>query len=205
MLQNEYTPDAPQSTPTTKRSLRKRIDPSSLFVALLVVAAAAGLYYMHWRTAEALKLVKSADADAATVDTFLSGGRANLATLGKALRSTRATVAQLTKTSVPEPASSLFDTRDPFSFDTLEPKTSSQAVTSASNSGRDQLKSRLLTQARTLQVQSIMYGSAKRSCLINGKLYFEGQPCGEFTIDSITPESVFLLSNEFRFELRFRK
>jgi hypothetical protein len=202
MLENDVTIESPP--PTTKRKPRKRIDASSLFVAMLVVAAGAGLYYMHWRTAETLKLIRGADAETASVDTFLSGGRANLALLGQSIRETRATVAQLTRTPMPVPASSLFDPRDPFAFDSLEPKDAPAPVV-ASNGAREQTKARLLNQARTLQVQSIMFGSTKRSCLINGKLYFEGQPCGEFSVASITTDSVLLEVDDLRFELRLRK
>lgn len=203
MLENDVINEQP--APAAKRGRSRRIDAGTVFVAALVVAAGAGLYYMHWRTADALKLVKNATADAASVDTLLSGGRANLATLGKAIRSTQDTVAQLTKTRAPVPASALFDTRDPFSFESLEPEVSRPLASAPSNGAREQIKAKLLTQARTLQVQSIMFGSAKRSCLINGKLYFQGQPCGEFVVDTITPSSVFVQSGEFRFELRFRK
>ncbi len=204
MLENDVITDPP-ATPTAPRRRNKRIDAGSAFVAALVIAAGAGLYYMHWRTADALKLVSRAGADAASVDTFLSGGRASLATLGKAIRDTRTTVAQLTRTRPPQVVSAIFESRDPFEFESLEPKSTSLSAPSASNGAREQTKARLLTQARTLQVQSIMFGSSRRSCLINGKLYFERQPCGEFTLDSITPDAVFIISGEFRFELRLRK
>lgn len=202
MLENDVINEQP--APTPKRARSRRLDAGTVFVAALVFAAGAGLYYMHWRTADALKLISNATADAASVDTLLSGGRANLATLGKAIRQTQSTVAQLTKTRAPVPASTLFESRDPFAFESLEPEVS-KPTAAPSNGAREQTKSKLLTQARTLQVQSIMFGSAKRSCLINGKLYFEGQPCGEFVVDTITQSSVFVQSGEFRFELRFRK
>lgn len=203
MLENESNIEQPPPQPAKKRLL-KRIDASSIFVGMLVFAAGAGLYYMHWRTAETLAMLKGADADKASVDTFLSGGRASLASLGKSLRETKATVALLTRTPMPVQASSVFDQRDPFAFDSLEPRTQTP-VAASSNSGREQMKNRLLTQARTLQVQSIMFGSAKRSCLINGKLYFEGAPCGEFVVESIAPDAVYIQAADFRFELRLRK
>lgn len=204
MMDNDVTPD-PVAPPANRSRNPRRFDAGTAFVALLVAAAGAGLYYMHWRTADTVTLVSSAGANAASVDTFLSGGRASLATLGKAIRDTQATVALLTKTLVPVPASSAFASRDPFIFESLEPKASTATYAPPSNSSREQAKTKLLSQARTLQVQSIMFGSSKRSCLINGKLYFEGQSCGDFVIDSITQSAVFIQGGEFRFELRFRK
>ena len=205
MLENEYTPDAPEQTPTRRVRHSRRFDAGSIFVALLVLTAGGGLYYMHWRTAEALKLVQRADADAASVETFLSGGRTSLVSLGKAIHDTRATVARLTRTEEPVGASVLFDPRDPFRFESLEPTNIASALSATGNSAREQARAQLLTKARTLQVQSILLGSSRRSCLINGKLYFEGQSCGDFTVDSIVKDAVIIQGGEFRFELRFRK
>lgn len=202
-MDNEVIED--QVTPPARAARgKRRFDAGTVFVAALMVAAGAGLYYMHWRTADTAKLLGNAKADAASVDTFLSGGRAGLTTLGKAIRDTQATVALLTRTRAPVPAAATFETRDPFAFASLEPASPAATYTAPSNGAREQAKTKLLAQARTLQVQSIMYSTSKSSCLINGKLYFEGQPCDEFVIDSITPSSVFVKSGEFRFELRFR-
>lgn len=188
--------------PANSKRRRKRIDPTSIFVAVLITTAGAGLYYMHWSTADSLQLVANANANAASVDTFLSGGQAGLATLRKSIRETQGTVAQLTRT--PIPASFASDSRDPFSFTTHEAKTR-QPLAMESNGSRVQAKARMLEAARKLTVQSIMVGSSRSSCLINGKLYFEGATCGDFVIDSITQDAVYLQGGEFRFELKLRK
>lgn len=203
MLQNDFNNDTPPPQTAAPRTKRK-LDTGSIFVAILVVTAGAGLYFMHWRTADARKLVSAADAEAALVKTFLNGGRENLATLSKAIRETRATVARLSGEDEVAIASTRFDSRNPFVFESLEPK-STVASSSPSNAARDEQKSKLLAAARSLQIQSIMFGTSRRSCLINGKLYFEGQPCGDFTLETITADSVFVRSGEFRFELRFRR
>lgn len=201
MLETEPITATPVEAAPVKR-VRRRIDTSSIFVALLSATAGAGLFYMHWSTAEMQKLVANAGASAASVDTFLSGGKANLASLGKSIRETRGTVSQLIKQ--PIPASAVADDRDPFVFESSQTKTSTVAAPS-SNSAREQAKARLLDSARKLNLQSIMFGSARRSCLISGKLYFEGQPCGEFVVTSIAQDSVYLQGGEFRFELKLRK
>ena len=203
---NYAEPETPSATPaaTLPKRRRRGVDRMTIGVGLLVALAAGGLYYMHARTAAAVAMVSHADAEAATVDAMLAGGRAGLTSLARDVEETRATIDRFTRRDNAELAAVRFDGRDPFAFRSLEPDDSIPLATT-NNASREAATAQALAAAQRLQLQSIMYGSARRSCLIDGKLYFEGQPLGEFTLSRISADAVILQTGEFRFELRLRK
>ena len=119
----------------------------------------------------------------------------------------RETIERFSKRESATLASARFEERDHFAFRSLELKvaTTAPVLAKVNNASRDLAKAKALAAAQRLQLQSIMYGSARRSCLVDGKLYFEGQPLGEFMLSRISPDAVLLQTGEFRFELRLRK
>ena len=183
---------------------RRGVDRMTVGVGMLVALASGGLYYMHARTAAAVAMVSHADAEAATVDAMLAGGRAGLTSLARDVEETRATIERFTRRDNAALAVARGEGRDPFTFRSLETD-AAVPLTSTNNASREAAKAQALAAAQRLQLQSIMYGTTRRSCLVDGKLYFEGQPLGEFTLSRISADAVILQSGEFRFELRLRK
>lgn len=194
----------PDGEMLTKRR-RRGFDRTTAGVVALVALGGAGLYYMHARTAAAVAMVAAADTKAAKVDAMLTGGRDGLAALSRDVDTTRATIERFTTRDTIVLAAAGLTDRDPFVFQSLEPVATSTVVQSTNNVARDAAKAKALAAAQRLQLQSIMYGSARRSCLVDGKLYFEGQTLGEFTLSRISQDAVLLQTGEFRFELRLRK
>lgn len=194
------------AAPPAKRR-RRGVDRTTIGVAALIALGGAGLYYMHYRTAAAVAMVGEADAKAATLDAMLAGGREGLSSLARDVDETRATIDRFTSRDSAALAAIHFEERDPFAFRSLEPKVVATAPVAGNtnNVAREAAHDKALAAAQRLQLQSIMYGSAKRSCLIDGKLYFEGGSIGDFTLSRISPDAVVLQSGEFRFELRLRK
>ena len=192
--------------PTRKRR-RVGVDRATVGVAALIALGGAGLYYMHYRTAAAVAMVGEEDSKAATLDALLAGGREGLSSLRRDVEATRETIERFSKRESATLASARFEERDPFAFRSLELKvaTTAPVLAKVNNASRDLAKAKALAAAQRLQLQSIMYGSARRSCLVDGKLYFEGQPLGEFMLSRISPDAVLLQTGEFRFELRLRK
>jgi hypothetical protein len=199
--------DADPSSAASKPRKRKRprIDASSLGLGVLLALAGAGLYYMHWRTKDAVALLNGADAQTATLNTMLAGGQKSLDTLSKSLQETREVVARFAQRDNARLASGKPLDRDPFEFDSLEPRQTTARAGGPSVGAREEAKDRALKAARALTLQSIMYGSSRRSCLIDGKLYFENAKVGEFSVVRIAADSVIVRSGEFSFELRLRK
>ena len=207
---------AKATTPVTKK--RPTIDRMTLGVGVLVAIAASGLYAMHHRTSLGMDHVVAADANASGIDTLLSGGRESIAALSRSMQSTRDLVGRLTHRSGPVPEAQLASMaaggttthvvgRDPFRIAAVDSTADIGGAAPNANaaSTNEQAKEIALAAARTLQVQSIIRGTTRRACLINGKLYFEGQTVDSFTIKTISADAVIVSSGAFKFELRLRK
>ena len=193
------------AAPPVKRR-RRGIDRTTVGVAALVTLGAAGIYGMHARTAKSVAFIDKAAAEAASVQTLLLGGRDGLTALARNIEQTRETIETFSSDNSAALASSRPLERDPFEFRPLEPtQLTPQLSVTANQAARDAARARALEAARRLQLQSIMFGSARRSCLVDGKLYFEGQPLGDFTIARISADSISIQNGESKFELRLRK
>lgn len=216
---DEQQPPTAEPTAAGGVALKARtIDGITAAVAGLVLLAGGGLYAMHTRTAAAAVRMAEVDASATDVDTLLAGGREGISALARSVRSTRDLVARLTTrhdvdesniqlaSAARTPDASTPAERDPFTLKPTEVARPIETKPQTDEPDREQLRNEALAAARQLQVQSILHGSARRSCLINGKLFFEGQAIdSRFTVVSISPDAVIVRSGEFRFELRLRK
>ena len=78
-------------------------------------------------------------------------------------------------------------------------------VTNEDDVRRDEERATAFKAAQTLQVQSIIHSGARKACLINNKMYTEGQKADAFTIEMIGPASVIVRNGQYRFELKMQK
>jgi hypothetical protein len=67
---------------------------------------------------------------------------------------------------------------------------------------REQERQAALKAVQSLQLQSILRGTQKRSCIINNARYLEGQDAGGFLVEEITPNTVVVRKGVYRFELK---
>ena len=136
-----------------------------------------------------------------TINQFLTGGKANIQTMEQMLRNTEKIVQQFN--SYPSVK------QVPLS------RASDQSVPRSSPTGNqddDPIAKRKLAEQletiqksfQTLQLQSIMFGT-KSSCLINNTLYREGQIVNGFTIEQISPDTVTVKQDKWRFDLKMAK
>jgi hypothetical protein len=200
--------DAP-ATPAKKSTL----DP--FYSALLLIAAMAGggLYLMHKRTAPPGEDAATPSAAQTRVASFMTGGQEQLVEIERALRDTNRLIESLRV----KPAERLAGARlgsptdggDPFRYMPIadNPIDSTRSadhptVADLSRDARDAAKQRALDDAKKLRLQSIMAGSARRACMIDAKLYFEGQAVQQFVIEKITRDEVIVRRGEFSFRLR---
>ena len=184
---------------------RRAFDRTSIGLAALIALSAAGIYYMHARTAKSVAVIKDATQNAASVETLLSGGRDGLTNLAKNIEQTRETIEGFSVDESAALAAAKPLERDPFEFRVVELAPLTPVAGNTNHASREEARAKALESARKLQLQSIMYGTSRRSCLVDGKLYFEGQTLGDFTIGRIASDAITIQSGEFRFELRLRK
>lgn len=187
------------------RRRRRGIDRMTIGVIALIALSAAGVYYMQLRTAKTGAAIGQASKNAASVQTLLQGGQQGLVTLSKNIAQTRDTIEGFSERDSIALANAKPLERDPFKFDAVELPSSVAPTLGANKAARETARADALVAAKKLQLQSIMYGSARRSCLIDGKLYFEGQSVGGFIVGQIAPGSITVQREEFTFELRLRK
>jgi hypothetical protein len=70
---------------------------------------------------------------------------------------------------------------------------------------REEERLAVLRAVNNLQLQSVMSGGARSSCMINNALYTEGQQVEEFTVEKVSPNSVIVRYGSYRFELRMQR
>jgi hypothetical protein len=182
---------------------------STLVMFVILVIGAAGLYFMYRQTgpksAGAAITPETASAHQ-TISTFLSGGDASVKSMEKLLRNTEKIVQQFVKypsrTQVP-----LSDLRtNPFRQHEEVAAKADTGPTSeeVEKARREQQRQAALKGVQELQLQSIMFSDNRKACMINNSLYREGQQVGDFVIEKISPQSVIVESNKFRFSLQMQ-
>jgi len=192
----------PKSAKPGSRGRSARISATAAMLAGLIALSAGGLFYMHLTT-RSFKIVAATPADQA-IQSFLGGGQGNLKKLLFDVESTRSIVEQFKVTDADTRLTTAHDLDDPFVYvrqQALEAETSQLAVAQPKSESRN----RALESARKLQLQSILHGSSRRACLINGQICFEGQQIDQFQIEAISADAVVVRSGEYRFELRMKK
>ncbi len=200
MNQPDTTPDATPSAASPKGAMsRLKLDRSTTGLLILVGLASAGLFYMQVRTAPLLALGAEQTASEAAIQTFLAAGESNIAKLQQSMKATRATVDQFTATPATLAAAKV--ERDPYA----EPAVPRTAPKIEPAINRDADRNTLLAAAKQINVQSVIIGNGRRACLLNNKLYFEGQSVTDFKIELITQSAVTVSRDGLRFELRLNK
>lgn len=182
---------------------KKPLNTGTLVMAGFLLACGVGTYVMYTRNAPA-KTAPSADSAAAqtTITQFLSDDKQNVSKMKDLLQNTEKAVEQFraapSKTQVPLEELQT----NPFRIAANSPDgapTDDEAKKKA-----EELRAATLKAAQALNLQFIVVGK-KKSCLINNARYLEGQQVGEFTIESISPNSVVIKKDDARFELKMKK
>jgi hypothetical protein len=186
---------------------KKPINRTLLGIVGALAIGGGALYFFHMRqgpsAASASTTVMSTADAKKRISQFLDGGNGNVKVMEQMLHNTEKVVQQFAKypsvTQVP-----LGDLKtNPF-------RTNS---TTAKNDANDpDLKKKLeaqrqavLKNVQNLQLQSVMKGEQRSTCMINNTLYREGQTVEDFFIEKINPNSVVVRSNDYRFELKMQK
>ncbi|HMO26836.1 MAG TPA: general secretion pathway protein GspB [Tepidisphaeraceae bacterium] len=183
---------------------------NGLIVAVGVLAiCGGGLFLMHKRTGPAAASANPEVVSAQkTINTFLSGGGKNREAMETMLRDTEKVVQMfLVYPSVNQVPLDELKT-NPFrheSNDVRKPDGTTDQGEEQSRKQREQQRAKVLAAVQTLQLGSIMHSDTRRACMINNTLYLEGQTVEGFLIERITPASVIVRQDTYRFELRMQQ
>jgi hypothetical protein len=182
---------------------RRKLDISTvgLIAILLVVEAGVGAMYLETRRVQ--KTIEAA-AKPAAAGGVIDKGTSSLVELEKTIVETQRLVARVNAQNTVIAASNQ-TIGDPFEYVPQEPDPQVPTEQVARNPGEPDPRAVLTAQAEKIVLQSILVGPAKRSCLVNGNLYVEGQTIGPFTLESITPEQIVLRAGEFTFVRTMRR
>jgi hypothetical protein len=184
---------------------KKPLNTGTLVMAGFLLACGVGTYVMYTRNAPA-KTVPNSDTAAAqtTITQFLSDDKQNVSKMKDLLQNTERAVEQFraapAKTQVPLENLQT----NPFRIAAVTPDGTPGEDEAAAKKKVEEARAATLKAAQALNLQFIVVGK-KKSCLINNGRYLEGQQVGEFTIESISPNSVVITKDDARFELKMKK
>ena len=175
-----------------------RLSPSSVAVALLALAGAAGVLLMARRVGPGNALAAESDANRA-VKSFITQGPGDLKRIEATLRDTQKVVDRFGTfpNSQQVPLASLrtnpFKSADPApaDFGTAPARPDTGRATALNDVAR-------------LQLQSVMVGGGGRTCMVNNHFCREGQDIDGFIIESIAANSVIVKRGVYRFDLRLQ-
>jgi hypothetical protein len=218
-LDQPFDPDqapAPEAEPTPAAAKKPAMDPFYSSMLLMAALAGGGLWFMHKRTALPAEDALQPSAAQTRVASFMSGGQSQLAQIEKALRDTNQLIDSLRVKPAERLAASRIDAYagagDPFQYtpltasdDANAAKPDVPAVADATREARELAKQKAFDDAKKLRLQSIMAGSARHACMIDAKLYFEGQTVQQFVVEKITRDEVIVRRGEFSFRLRMSR
>ena len=187
---------------------RKPLNRSTIVTFVVLVIGAGGVWFMYQRTGpnKAAAADKEAVAAKTTINNFLAGGSENIQLMESMLRNTQKVVQQFlnypSMTQVP-----LSDLRtNPFRVRAeVTPGDTAALSEAALKKKREEERLAALKAVQNLQLQSIMYGDARRACMVNGAMYTEGQTVDGFAIEKINQASVVVKNGAYRFELRMQR
>src|SRR5688500_9129019 len=187
---------------------KKPLNRSTIVTFVVLVIGAGGVWFMYQRTGPgtAAAADKETVAAKATINNFLSGGSENIKLMESMLRNTQKVVQQFlnypSMTQVP-----LSDLRtNPFRVRAETPAGDKTALSEAADKKRrEEERLAALKAVQNLQLQSIMFGGARRACMVNGAMYTEGQRIDGFANEKSNQASIGVKNGPYRFELRLQR
>jgi hypothetical protein len=185
---------------------KKPINRTLLAIAGAMILGGGALYYAHVRqgpaAASAAPVMSTADAKK-RISQFLDNGNGNVKVMEQMLHNTEKVVQQFAKyPSVTQVPLGELKT-NPFRQSSATPK--DESTDPDLKKKLEAQRQAALKNVQNLQLQSVMKGEQRSTCMINNTLYREGQTVDDFFIEKINPNSVVVRSNEYRFELRMQK
>lgn len=181
---------------------RSGVNQNTVALMALVAVVVGVTYFMIVRSGPGKAEAADAQAEAAgaTINSFLSGGTDNIRVIALMLQKTETVVnrfrAYPSTKQVP-----LEDLRtNPFHFGRAKAAKADLDDAAVKRQRQEQIDS-ILAAAKQLRLQSILIGGEHKSCIIDGKVYTQGQIVGRFTLLEIGSRSIIVQSDGVRLEI----
>ncbi|MGD1278403.1 MAG: hypothetical protein ABR964_14415 [Tepidisphaeraceae bacterium] len=181
---------------------RSGINQNTLALMVLVAVVVGVTYVMVLRSGPGKAAAADAQAEAAgaTINSFLSGGADNVRVIAMMLQKTETVVNRFRAypSTKQVPLEDLHT--NPFHFGRAKAARADLDDAAVKRQRQEQLES-ILAAAKQLRLQSILIGDARKSCIIDGKVYTQGQSVGRFTLLEIGSRSIIVQSDGVRLEI----
>jgi hypothetical protein len=185
---------------------RKPLNRNALMLVVILAIGAGGTWFMYQRTAgpsaaSAATAEPSVAAAEAAVSDFMKGGHNNITLLRKLLDGTAKIIDQFRDyTNVMQiPLSDLKS--NPFHF-ALAKAPAEQDPEELAKKKREEQRAAVLKAAQGLQLQSVVIRGNRKACMVSNSMYQEGEAVNGFLVEKISPNSVVVSRDGFRFELK---
>ena len=203
---------AGQETTFVAEAQKKTLSQGTLLVTVLLAACGGALYFMYARSGPSAAGAAETTATAAastTINQFLTNGGGNVELMKQMLKDTEKVVEQFkshpAKTQVPLTRLQT----NPFRQNVA--KTSAETQADAAAAAKKKLaeeRKAVVAAAKALKLQSILHSQragSRKACMIDNKMYTEGDVVGGFTVERIAAGEVFVKQGKHRFKLVMKK
>jgi hypothetical protein len=183
---------------------KKPLDRALLLILAITLLGGGGLYAMYIQnSSQASSPPPDIQAAGATVTAFLSGGGKDLS----AIRQTFSDTEKLVREFVQYPSAAQIGVMDlrtnPFRYAPVRIAGDVDAV--AEKARRELERETAIKAVQDLHLQTVVHGTGKPACMINGVCYFENQTVDGFLIETIDPRSVIVRAGAYRFQIRMQQ
>lgn len=182
----------------------KKPSASTLAMFGMVLAAVGATYFMMVKAGPKPVAASTATVNATkTIDQFLKDESQNLKAMQSMLQDTKKVVGQFLsypgQTQIP-----LSDlSSNPFRVASASAKVTEDDALLKRR--REAERQAAMNAVQGLRLQSVMFGDVRRSCMINGKLFGEGDVIDAFSVERINANSVIVRRDVYRYEIRMTR
>jgi hypothetical protein len=174
-----------------------------MFVILAI--AGCGTYYMYSRSSTQTAAAAADPKATAVIKQYMTERDKNAVAMKKMLTDTETVVRQFMNYRVQQiPLSGL--AANPFREAPVNPDDGKPRLDEeAQKRKREEERVAILKAVNGLQLQSVMHGGGRSSCMINNALYTEGQTVESNQVEKVATNTVNVRNGSYRFELRMQR
>jgi hypothetical protein len=186
---------------------KQPIGKGTVAMFVILALAGAGTYFMYLRTGPQTATAAVDPKAQQVISKYMTDREKNLAGMKKMLRDTETVVKQFLKYPSVQQVPLADLTGNPFRITPSGEQTTASVNLDLDREKKKREEERLavLRAVNNLQLQSVMSGGLRSSCMINNALYTEGQQVEQFTVEKVSPNSVIVRHGSYRFELKMQR
>jgi hypothetical protein len=182
---------------------KKSVNQNTLVIGAILAAVVGLTYFMVLRagpqTASAAG-IDNVDPAGETISTFLGGADNNIHLMETMLQKTASIVSRFKTYSDTKQIPLTALNTNPFHFARVETKKTDLDEDAARRAREEQIQD-AISSASQLHLQSVLVGGFRKSCIIDGKAYTEGDTVGKFDVLEIRQKTVILGMHGMKLEI----